>query len=135
MRQTLLRLSPVALAVLALCSCYEDSSVGPGCTRHLQVFGAFITDATGVPLVDLDPIVTLVRTGERLIVDSTQAPPNRTWGWYPIISDDEQHLLDPQGDSVRIAPITERRSGIGYYVFEPRCHVHKVSGPDTLVVR
>ena len=135
MRQTLPRLSLVALASMMLYGCGNDSSMGPGCTRQLRVFGVFITDATGVPLLDLDPIVTVVRTGERLIVDSTQAPPNRTWGWYPIISDDEKHLLDPQGDSVRIAPITERRSGIGYYVFEPRCHVHKVSGPDTLVVR
>ncbi|MFL5494935.1 MAG: hypothetical protein ACJ8DC_11190 [Gemmatimonadales bacterium] len=92
-----------------------------------------VTDPAGAPVVDANLAVTVLRTGQRL---TPEAPLVHTGGAYRLIDDGDRNALRQAGDVVRAAASTADASIEADYLFDVPggCHVHKISGPDTLVL-
>lgn len=94
-----------------------------------------VLDPAGSPVQGLSPTITLVRTGQQI------TPAEQSFGGrYPIVSDNQRGMIRPGGDTVRFQVTGPQGSGTASLVFdvtngECRCHVTKVAGPDTLVLR
>ena len=92
-----------------------------------------ITDDAGAPADDVDLAVTLVRTGERL---------DRAWlgphpdGTYLLIDDGATTKLRASGDQVRAVATKGAAVAQADFVIDVPggCHVHKVSGADTVAL-
>jgi hypothetical protein len=129
----------IACAVLALVvsgpalSC-SDPSDGCVCTASFAFYNVAVVTASGAPVTGLTPTVTVIRTGQHL-TPSVSAAGNQ----YPVFSDGEISQIDPAGEAVHFAAGNAQGSTAGDYVFDApgacHCHMRKVSGPDTLVLR
>lgn len=140
------RLLPTVAGIvlmLALAGCLDDTG-GPGhdclCTgQFVQVIIA-VVDASGEPVALAELEVTLVRTGETF--DLSILPSDPSIGLYGIFTDSFLNRISWQyqgiGEELRVVgrmkdtEFTETyRVGV---TDECRCHVKKISGPDTVVV-
>jgi hypothetical protein len=90
-----------------------------------------VLEPSGAPASSVDPVVTLERTGERV--------QSRPWapypaGTYPLIDDGSTNKLLPGGDAVSAVATKGSASVHADFVFgvPGGCHVHRVSGPDTV---
>jgi hypothetical protein len=112
----------------------DQASDGCICTASFALYNVTVIDAAGAPVTGLDPTVTVVRTGQRLTLSTTPSGNH-----YPVFTDGEIHLIDPAGELVRFVASNTQGSTAGDFVFDApgtcHCHMRKVSGPDTLVVR
>ncbi len=120
----------LTIAVLAAC----DTSAPIACTSVLLTVTVTVVDTLGIPVSDATVTSTLMRTGEILVPASLAL---LTGGTYIVVDDGSRARLRASGDTVAV---TARR-GTGaiiaapYFIDVPGgCHVHKVSGPDTLTV-
>ena len=123
----------VAAAVLSLIGCAEASSNSCACTEEFRTYVIVVVNAVGTPVANLTPSVTLVRTGQPI---TPLASP--VGGTYPAFSDAELPLVQSSGDLVRFEVASGQASGTADITFAAtpcRCHIEKVSGPDTLVLR
>jgi hypothetical protein len=122
----------VLVAAAALAGC--DSGAPVVCTDVFAISTVAVVDSRGAPVVGAAVTATLVRTGETL---------SPTWlglltpGTYVIVDDGSRAKLRAIGDTLAIT--VQRDAGpelAATYVFDVPggCHVHKVSGPDTLAV-
>lgn len=104
------------------------------CTALFAFYNVTVIDTTGAPVTGLHPIVTVVRTGRDISSSLTPAG-----NQYPVFSDGEIHLIDPAGELIRFTAGNAQGAATGDFVFDApgacHCHIHKVSGPDTLVIR
>jgi hypothetical protein len=116
--------------VLAACDT-TDSIV---CTTEFAAVTVTVVDASGAPVLDATVTSTLVRTGETLEPIWLGLP---TPGTYVIVDDGSRDKLRTSGDTVAVT--AQRNAGPStaatYFIDVPGgCHVHKVTGPDTLSV-
>ena len=123
----------VAAAVLWLIGCTEAPSNSCVCTEEFRTYVIVVVNAAGTPVTNLTPSVTLVRTGQPI---TPLASP--VGGTYPVLSDAELPLIQSSGDMVRFVVASGQESGTADITFAAtpcRCHIEKVGGPDTLVLR
>jgi len=122
----------LVVAVVALAGC--DSAVTSVCTDVFAVATVTVVDSLAAPVVGAAVTATLVRTGETL---------SPTWlgllapGTHVIVDDGARAKLRAAGDTLAVT--AQRGAGPGLaatYVFDVPggCHVHKLSGPDTLAL-
>jgi hypothetical protein len=105
------------------------------CTLEFRQYVVRVVDSAETPVVGLQPIVTVVRTGQEI--------DNRRYrlddGYYTIISDAQRRAIDPDGELLRFSAVSDERSASADYVFDIPgpcgCHVNRVSGPDTVVLQ
>lgn len=123
----------VAVAVPCLIGCAEAPSNSCACTEEFRTYVIVVVNAAGTPVTNLTPSVTLVRTGQAI---TPRASP--VGGTYPVLSDAELPLIQSSGDMVRFEVASGQESGTADITFAAtpcRCHIEKVSGPDTLVLQ
>lgn len=123
----------VAAAALWLIGCAEAPSNSCVCTEEFRTYVIVVVNAAGTPVPNLTPTVTLVRTGQLITPQSSPVG-----GHYPVISDAELPLIQSSGEIVRFAVASDQGAGTADITFAAtpcRCHIEKVSGPDTLVLR
>lgn len=103
------------------------------CTEEFRTFAIVVVNAAGAPVLGLTPTVTLVRTGEPI------TPPDPPYaGHYAVFSDAELSLIQSSAEAVRFVVAGNQGSGAAELLFSTtacRCHIQKVSGPDTLVLQ
>jgi len=119
-----------ALFVIAGC----DEPGGIACTASFAIYTIVVTDRSGAPVDGVDLAVTLVRTGEQLEPTAVGGP--YPVGTYPLVDDAATTKLRPMGDEVRAVATKGTASVQADFVFAVPggCHVHKVSGPDTVAL-
>lgn len=115
---------------LATVASYTDCG-GCLCELNSMEYAVTIVDDAGDPVVGLEHAVAIERTG--------QALPALSWeNRYTLISDQEKHLIDSRGELLLFTATDGQRAVSADYVVDVpgscRCHVNKVSGPDTLVI-
>ena len=118
------------IAVLAAC----DTTAPTACTSVLLAVTVTVVDTLGAPVSDATVTSTLVRTGEALVPTSLAL---LTGGTYIIVDDGSRVKLRASGDTVAVTAQRGASPSIAatYFIDVPGgCHVHKVSGPDTLSV-
>lgn len=120
------------LAVLgAGCSGPEAAQV---CTAEFRSYTVTAVDTAGAPVNGLTVDVVILRTGKHPTPGLLAL---YTPGTYAILDDGARNELLPSGDPVRVVGT---KGALGFqadYRFDVPggCHVNKVSGPDTVVVR
>ena len=129
--------SPLTLAAIGVLSagCHSTALPGCVCTTLFAIIQVTVVDTTAAPLAGLSPAITLLRTSQSIVPDQTGVGGGR----YNVITDGEHSLIRPSGDTLRFVVTAGARSArADFAVDEPgscACHVNKVSGPDTLVLR
>ena len=120
-----------ATAVLGLAACAEPPTTV--CTALFAGYSLVITDKAGTPVDGVNLAVTLVRTGQRLSPQSAGLP---STGTYPLINDGVRDQLEPSGDQIHAVGTKGPATVQADFIFDVPggCHVHKVSGPDTLAL-
>lgn len=120
--------------VIATAACSGSVDGGHLCTALYAYITVTARDVGGNAVAGLTISDTVLRTHEALEVlqSPDQSPPNR----YIIFTDGMQSHIRTGGDSVRVAGTKPGASFVADYVFDTPegCHIHKVSGPDTVVV-
>lgn len=104
------------------------------CTSEFRSYTVAVVDGTGAPVSGLAPTITLVRTGQRVM------PRASAFGnMYPVFTDDEVALVGDAAEAVRFAVTGAPGTATADFVFDVdrpcRCHIRKVSGPDTVTLQ
>ena len=104
------------------------------CTEEFRTFTLTVVDEFIVPVSDVTLTEIIVRTGEHIGFLNPEVAP----GVYKILDDSFKDRISQSGDRIRV---NGSKSGVGVFqtdfVFDTglcRCHVNKVSGPDTAVI-
>ncbi len=124
-----------ALAGLATSACSDQASQC-ACTEEFRTYLVAVVDEAGDPATDVQLTRTNLRTDEVL---------EPTWlgqpvpGTYLVADDGLVDAFSSEGDSVRVQGQQRAASFTTFFEFavdEPcRCHVEKLSGPDSVVIR
>lgn len=133
----LMRAGALIGTVLALAACSGDECDTVACTMEFRIFSVAVVNEAGEPVTELEPAVTMVRTGEELDL-SSMGPGDMESGVYLVMTDGHGALIQQDEEPVRFTATTGQLSVTGDFVFGMtmcRCHVEQLSGPDTLVMR
>ena len=139
-----LTLSAIGVLV-AICvpGCVDQPSSPGGdclCTEEFVQVSTTVVDEQGLPVTGITIQVTMTRTGR--VLDSSRLLQGPEPGRYAIFNDAFKGLVAPEnrdaGEEIRVvgslkAPIFDETFRVGV-PGECRCHVAKVSGPDTVTV-
>ena len=102
--------------------------------RILVIVAVRIVDEAGEPVLGLDPVVRIVRTGELIVPDETlqnAIPPDQ----YALFSIDDIQRIWNQGREVRMTVTDGWRWATADYVVV-RCGCRpEITGPRTVVLR
>jgi len=123
--------------MFSLAACSDDECETVACTMEFRTFSVAVVNEAGEPVTGLEPVVTMVRTGEDLDFSDT-GPGDPASGIYLVMTDGHGSLIEQDEEPVRFTATTGQLSVTGDFVFGMtmcRCHVEQLSGPDTLVMR
>ena len=131
------------LTAVLIAGCVEQPS-GPGddclCTAEFAQVLITVVDGEGLPISGVTIEVTIPRTGQ--VLDSSRLLQGPEPGRYAIFNDGFKDLVAPEnrdmGEEIRVVgslkdPIFDETFRVGV-PGECRCHVRKISGPDTVKV-
>lgn len=133
----LVRAAVLIGTVLSLAACSDDECETVACTMEFRTFSVAVVNEAGEPVTGLEPVVTMMRTGEELDF-SDMGPGDPESGVYLVMTDGNGSLIQQDEEPVRLTATTGQLSVTGDFVFGMtmcRCHVEQLSGPDTLVMR
>jgi hypothetical protein len=124
------------LSVIALfsCSTVEDDCL---CTMEYRFYLVTVVDTLGVPV---DSLTITVKDKDGDDLDVTQDPSSFDVGKYTVLNDSFTQIFCActTPEKVYFSASDGNRIAAGEYLFntdECKCHINKVSGPDTLVIR
>jgi hypothetical protein len=126
----------IILILLAINSC-SDLVEDCICTEEYRTFLVTVVDTLGFPVDSLD-VAIRDKDGDELNVQ--QDPYYLGTGKYTVLNDSFTHIMCTCGSSQAIyfSATDEIRTANGIFSFNTdkcRCHINKISGPDTLVLK
>ena len=126
-------LIPASILATSLLAACHEASTGV-CTEVFAIATVTVVDSVSAPAATATVTTTLLRTGETLTPTSVM---DFVTGVYPILDDGAVPKLRIAGDSIRVRAVQGAAAAEAVYRFEVPggCHIERVSGPDTLVVR
>lgn len=105
---------------------------GVMCTMMYAYVSSWVVDTAGSPVI-FDEVYTLrYGNGERISLEQPQAP-----GGYTVLDDSYLRKLQNSKDSFTFVGIRQGKTLVqeGFWLSADCCHVKKVTGQDTIVVR
>lgn len=136
MRMLLRLVLSASLVVLADAGCGAAEPLSCNCAANFAIIQVSVVDTVGAPVGGLSPNITLVRTGAAITPDQMYA---FGAGAYVVVTDHEQSMISTAGDAIHFTVSSAGRSASADFVVgvtSPcRCHIQRVSGPNTLVLR
>jgi hypothetical protein len=126
-----MRTSPAVLFLAVLPGLACDSGLGSVCTTEFRTVPVTVVDRADTPIADASVVAVLVRTSDTLSPPVSGPSPT---GVYIIVDDGSRHKILTAGELVRVQVERGAQAFGADYVFDVPggCHIHKVSGPDTL---
>ena len=121
--------------ILLLNNC-NDESLDCVCTEEFRTYLVIVVDSTGNPIDSLQTKVTSDRGKEYDFEEFT--PPPFMHGAYFVMTDGYQNDFSIRPGKIFFTGVKNNLEVTGEYLFntdECRCHVYKVAGPDTLVLK
>jgi hypothetical protein len=123
---------PMALLVAAALACGEPQEPCGVCTEELRLSPVTVLDAGGQPVGGLQFSVVRVEDGR-------DVTPEQAFAWedglYIVLTDGELDFVDEEGTAFRVTASNAQAGVTADFVFNTdacRCHISKVSGPDTI---
>lgn len=129
----MVRTAGALLVLLGIVGCLDDdfSPYYPPCTAQFVSVEFAVVDDSGAPVSDVSIRVELARTGEVLDVD--QDRPQE--GMYKVVDDSHRMYIGFLPERCIVTGTKDTRGFSAEFVIEGgRCHVHKVSGPESVVL-
>jgi len=124
------RVTCALVLILGMIGCGDDYFCP--CTAQIVSIKFTVVDNAGLPVPDVSTQVALARTGE----DLTIAQPYASVGEYIAFDDAHiRHISSFFAESVRVTGTKDIRGFSAEFVIdrdECNCHVHKVSGPESV---
>jgi len=123
----------LSVTLLGACSSTNEAV----CTALFATITVAAHDTAGHPVQGpLEIVDTIRRTGQAIVMSQDYSGIG-TGGSYAIFDDNQLKKILPGGDSVRVSGAGAAGRFSADYVFgaPDRCHVAKLSGPDTVLVR
>lgn len=122
------------LFVIISCSEIDKDCI---CTEEYRTYLVTVVDTLGVPVDSLN-ITIKDKDGDEL--DVQQEPYYLGEGKYTVLNDSFTHLMCTCGtaQAIYFSAADGSRIANGDFMFNTddcKCHINKVSGPDTLVLR
>ena len=123
------------LIIIAIsCSTVDEDCM---CTEEYRFYLVTVVDTLGVPIDSLD-ITIKDKDGDELNV--LQDPHPFGAGKYTVLNDSFTDMFCACGTTQKIyfSATDGNRSASGEYLFntdECKCHINKISGPDTLILK
>ena len=121
------------LIILNSCSTVENDCM---CTMEFRAYLVTVINSAGVPI---DSLSLLIRDkdGNELNVEQTYFP--YSGGMYTVLTDSFTKMFCSCGtpEKIYFTATDGTRTASAEYLFntdECKCHINKVSGPDTLVI-
>ncbi|MDT3695318.1 MAG: hypothetical protein B6D44_00780 [Ignavibacteriales bacterium UTCHB2] len=120
--------------ILFSCSEIEKDCI---CTGEFRFYLVTVVDTLGVPV---DSLTVIIKDKDGDELDVQQDPFFLDEGKYTVLNDSFTHIMFAYGTpQVIYFSVTDGiRAAKGEFMFntdECKCHINKVSGPDTLVLR
>ena len=129
------------LAFILACvsfSCVKDF-FGCVCTTEFRGYAVHIATADRQPI---DSLVTRVTNTQSTIVYRSESSTSGGWygtlGSYVVLTDAEKNYFTTVPDTVVFHASNREHAITETFTFaqdDCRCHLHKVSGPDSIIVR
>lgn len=114
----------------------DNASCGV-CTDEYRSYGVTVIDATGNPVEGLTATVRNEWSGRSISRDSTNGGLG-IGGNYTLITDSEIDMVSEDGSPISFVAAGNNLVAEASYVIGTgncRCHVLKISGPDTITAR
>lgn len=129
-------LLPVIFILFVIFSCSEIDK-DCICTEEYRTYLVTVVDTLGIPVDSLN-ITIKDKDGDEL--DVQQEPYYLGEGKYTVLNDSFTHIMCACGtpQAIYFSATDRIRTANGEFLFstdECKCHINKVSGPDTLVLR
>ncbi len=130
------KLAPFFVALLFLPACNplgnDEDDPGPiACTAQFVLVEFWVVDDGGMGQEGFSLTVTNLRTGELYDVEQYSYED----GQYTALHDGFQDEVFGDGDPIQVHGDDGRRTfDADFVIGADRCHIEKVSGPDTVVV-
>jgi hypothetical protein len=107
------------------------------CTEEFRSYFVTVVDTIGVPVDSLD---ATVRDKNGFEINVLQPPYHFSEGIYTVLDDSFKEIFysSTLPEKFYFSATDGSRTAAGEYLFnidECNCHIYKVSGPDTLVLR
>ena len=127
-------LSFIFIIVAVSCSTVDEDCM---CTMEYRFYLVTVIDMLGVPV---DSLTVTIKDKDGDELDVQQESSIFGAGKYTVLNDSFTHIMCACGTPQQIyfSATDGNRVANGEFIFntdECRCHINKVSGPDTLVLR
>lgn len=120
----------MVVSSMLLLGCNEQQCL---CTLNFVSIRLTVLNPSGTPESGVDVKTTLMRTGEKLDVDTAESG-----GVYTVLDDSFAGVLDFRGDRLSVTGVKGDLSFTAEFVARPdgacRCHIEKVSGPESVML-
>ena len=123
------------LPILLFYNC-DDEYPDCVCTEEFRMYLVTVVDSLGNPVDSLITTITNDRGKEYSFVEFT--PPPFMPGAYFVMTDGYQNDFSTSPGKIFFKGVKNTLEVTGEYLFNTdkcRCHVYKVSGPDTLILK
>ena len=125
----------VSILLILWNQCSEESN-DCICTEEFRMYLVVVVDTLGIPV---DSLQTTIRNeqGKNYTFSEPGAPPYLQ-GSYFVMTDGYQDDFGTKPEKIFFGGTKNNLEVFGEYLFhtdECRCHVYKVAGPDTLVLK
>lgn len=130
------RLVLIFLAIQFLNNCDDNDPPNCICSEEFRMYFVTVIDSLGNPVDSLQAIVTNDK-GKEYNFDGFLPPPYLQ-GAYLVMTDGYQTDFSVRPGKIFFVGTKNDLEISGEYLFntdECRCHVYKVAGPDTLILR
>lgn len=122
------------LLVVNSCSDLEEDCV---CTEEYRTYIVTVVDTLGVPV---DSLIVTIKDKDGDELDVQQEPFYLDEGKYTVLNDSFTHIMCSCGTPqiIYFSATDGNRTATGEFMFNTddcKCHINKISGSDTLVLR
>lgn len=127
---------PGLLLVLFIYSCSTDDAFDCMCTEEFRTYLVIVVDTLGNPVYSLQTTVKNDRGKEYGFEGFTPSPFMQ--GAYFVMTDGYQNDFSTRPGKIFFRGVKNNLEVTGEYLFNTDkclCHVYKISGPDTLVLK
>jgi len=127
-----MRLAITIVIIVAASGC-QDRCAEIACTADVESVTVTVTDAAGTPVTGLLP-TSRYQNGATFAVDQELA--SVVPGLYVVIDDGQRDVVNDSIVVFEVSSATGSTTGtFEVTASDCRCHIEKVSGPDTLVLQ
>lgn len=123
------------LLILLLCGCDEEYP-DCVCTEEFRMYFVTVVDTLGNPVDSL--LTTIINDSGKEYGFDGYTPPPFMPGVYFVMTDGYQNDFGLSPGKIFFKGVKINLEVLGEYLFntdECRCHVYKIAGPDTLVLK